>query len=419
MNPFPACSPGKQNLRKMQGFWILLLAVHIISLHLDSCAAFTTTKTNHEELMYGQQLSIRLPAEAYKLEFMSVDRSETEVLWTRFSITKKGIVLGSNSNKEFVLRSVTFEDQGTYTLFNHWNQKLSIHLLKVVAKRSIQNCVAGESLNIYLSGLAKNDATLHFSNQDFSLTLVERGSPVGNLHPEYMGRVQVTKTSIEVLNVNVSDVGNYTLSDRLNRTIKIISMNLVDYPEGVNAAPFMGLLMLLGIPSCMFCYCRKKGCRKNSQPTTTTINTTTNTVNYDNQINPPGPPPGYPAAPTPGYSPGYPAVGESIVHPPPNPTFPPQQPYSGYPATSPAMPPNPGYSPGYPAVGESIVHPPPNPTFPPQQPYSGYPATSPAMPPNPVPQNPAMYTGANIFNSSDSAVQFSINMGKDSSSNFL
>lgn len=84
--------------------------------------------------MYGQQLSIRLPTEAHKLEFMSVDGSETEVLWSRFSITKKGIVLGSNSNKEFVLRSVTFEDQGTYTLFNLWSQKLSIHLLKVVGK---------------------------------------------------------------------------------------------------------------------------------------------------------------------------------------------------------------------------------------------------------------------------------------------
>ncbi|KAK3554057.1 hypothetical protein QTP70_019172 [Hemibagrus guttatus] len=714
----------------MRTFWIVLLAVQFAY----SCLAFLT-KTYHEQKMYGDQLSIRLSSGAEKLQFTSADELEQEVYWSKSSKAKRGVVTGRSDDRNFVIHSVTFDDEGTYTVLNYWNKKSSIYYLKVITKRSLQDCVAGESLSIYLLGLPKNDATLHFSNQDFNLTLVERGSPVGNLtgymgrvqvtktsievlnvnvsdvgnytlrdrqnrrariismklvdghrgsnagplaalllllgippciccccrkrickktsqpnttnttvkydnqinppgpppaygspeasasptpgytpgypalgertvhpppnpafppqppysgypatspamppnpknarlldpslscsyyvakyvtillshclksclparrstqncvageslsiylsglakndatlrfsnqdfnlilvergspvgnvHPEYMGRVQVTTTSIEVLNVNVSDVGNYTLSDRLNRTIKIISMNLVDVHEGVNAGPLISLLMLLGIPPCIFCYCRKKTCRKNSQPTTTTINTTT--VKYDNQINPPGPPPAYanPAAPTPGYSPGYPAVGESIVHPPPNPTFPPQQPYSGYPATSPAMPPNPGYSPGYPAVGESIVHPPPNPTFPPQQPYSGYPATSPAMPPNPgyrpgypavgesivhpppnptfppqqpysgypatspampanngfapmmynaptgsepvkgeippttpllappqpaVPQPPAPHTGTNILNSSDSTVQFSINMGKDSSSNFL
>ncbi|GAA6096448.1 DNA-directed RNA polymerase II subunit RPB1-like isoform X3 [Tachysurus ichikawai] len=333
-----------------------------------------------------------------------------------------------------------------------WILLLAVH---IISKRSIQNCVAGESLNIYLGGLPTVDATLHFSNQDLNLTLVERGAPVGNFHPEYMGRIKVTSSNIQLLNVNVSDVGSYTLSDRLNRKIRIISMNLVDHHEGVSAGPLMSLLILLGIPPCIFCYCRKKTCRKNNQPTTTTtINSTTTTVKYDNQINPPGPPPGYanPAAPTAGYTPGYPPVGESTVHPPPNPTFPPQQPYSGYPATSPAMPPNPGYTPGYPPVGEGAVYPPPSPAFPPQQPYSGYPATSPAMPINPglapvmynapagsepvkgeippstpllappqpeVPQPLAFDTGTNILTSSGSAVQFNVSMGKDSSSNFL
>ncbi|XP_060728942.1 DNA-directed RNA polymerase II subunit RPB1-like isoform X1 [Tachysurus vachellii] len=464
----------------MEGLWILLLAVHIIYY----CAAFTTTKTYYEELMYGQTLSIRLPDDAVSLEFISVDESRTDVLWSKASITKRGTVSGSNSDKRFVIHSVTYDDQGKYTLINYWHQKTSIHLLMVVAKRSIQNCVAGESLNIYLGGLPTVDATLRFSNQDLNLTLVERGSAVGNFHPDYMGRIKVTSSNIQLLNVNVSDVGSYTLSDRLNRKIKIISMNLVDHHEGVSAGPLMSLLILLGIPPCIFCYCRKKTCRKNNQPTTT-INTTTATVKYDNQINPPGPPPGYanPAAPTAGYTPGYTPVGESTVHPPPNPTFPPQQPYSGYPATSPAMPPNPGHTPGYPPVGEGTVYPPPNPAFPPQPPYSGYPATSPAMPINPpynpvypaasgfppaqppqwggppcnqpvpaglapvmynapagsepvkgeippstpllappqpeVPQPPAPGTGTNVLTSSGSAVQFNVSMGKDSSSNFL
>ncbi|TSK22550.1 hypothetical protein Baya_1908 [Bagarius yarrelli] len=437
-----------------------------------------------------------------------------------FSLTKRGRVTGSSSDSKFVIDSVNYEDQGTYTLYNFWNQKISIHLLKVVAKRSTQNCVVGESLSIYLSGIPKNEATLHFLSEDFNLTLVERGLPVGNLHPDYMGRIQVTSDSIEVLNVNVSDVGNYTLSDRLNRKVKIVSMNLVDHHEELNAAPLTGLLILLGIPPCVFCCYKKKICKKNSQPTTS-VNTS---VKCDEPIIPPGPPPAYtsfvgptPAVPTPAYSPGYP---ESIVHPPPNPTFPPQQPYNGDPATSPAMPFNPGYSTGYPAVD---VHPPPNPTFPPQHPYTGDSATSPAMPPNPpynsgypaapwfppaqpphsgvsnqpasagfspvvynahvcpepvkgdippttplltpapnegytsanpavsesivhlppnltfpsqqpysgdlatspamhpnsVPQPPSPYTGTDMLHSSKSAVQFNINMGKDSSVNFL
>lgn len=94
------------------------------------------------------------------------------------------------------------------------------------AKRSSQNCVAGEKFRIPLGGLLRNYATLNFSNQDFNFTLVSHGSPLGNLHPEYLGRIQVTSSSIELLNVNVSDVGNYTLSDRLNRKVGIISMNL-------------------------------------------------------------------------------------------------------------------------------------------------------------------------------------------------
>lgn len=100
-------------------------------------------------------------------------------------------------------------------------------LIVLKAKRSIQDCVAGETLTISLSGLSKDDATLHFSSQDFNLTLVERGSPVGNLRPDYMGRIKVTSKNIEVLGVNVSDVGDYTLRDHLNRKVKIISMKLV------------------------------------------------------------------------------------------------------------------------------------------------------------------------------------------------
>lgn len=106
------------------------------------------------------------------------------------------------------------------------------------AKRDIQNRVAGETLSITLTGLSKNDATLRFLSQDYNITLVERGLPVGNSHPDYMGRIKLTSNSIEVLNVNVSDVGNYTLSDHLNRKVKIISMNLVgEFLPGISKYP--------------------------------------------------------------------------------------------------------------------------------------------------------------------------------------
>ncbi|MCI4376160.1 hypothetical protein PGIGA_G00185010 [Pangasianodon gigas] len=422
----------------MQGFWILLLAVQITY----SCAA----TVYHEERMYGDQLSIRLSMGAEKLQFTSVDETDQHVLWSRFSITKRGTVTGRDGNRKFIIRSLTFDDQGIYTVLNLWNRKMSIHLLKVTTKRSSQNCVAGETFRIPLGGLAKNDATLHFSNEDFNLTLVERGSPVGNLHPEYMGRIQVTSNSIEVLNVNVSDVGNYTLRDRLNRKVKVISMYLVDHHQGITAGPLTALLLLLGIPPCVCCCCRKKICKKNSQPTTNIP-----AVKFDNQVNPPGPPPAYinpaaPAGPPPVYTPGYPAVGESTVHPPPNPTFPPQPPYSGHPATSPAMPPNPEFNPEY--SNQNPLYPPAS-SFPPAQPpqWSGAPSNQPApagfapvmynapagpepakgeitpmtpllTPPEPeVAQNPAPYTDTD--DSSDTAAQFKINKENDSSSNIL
>lgn len=112
--------------------------------------------------------------------------------------------------------------------------------MALAAKRSSQDCVAGETFKITLGDLRRNDATLHFSNEDFNLTLVKHGSPVGNSHPDYLGRIRVTDYNIEVLNVNVSDVGNYTLTDRLNRTAKLIFMNLVgEFPPGVFKYPYL------------------------------------------------------------------------------------------------------------------------------------------------------------------------------------
>lgn len=119
--------------------------------------------------------------------------------------------------------------------FVHANYLIWSVFIVLKANRGTQNCVAGETLSIFLGELSRFEATLAFSNQDYNLTLVDRGSPVGNSHPDFMGRIKLTTNSIEVLNVNMSDVGNYTLSDGLNRKVKIISMNLVgEFLHGIS-----------------------------------------------------------------------------------------------------------------------------------------------------------------------------------------
>ncbi|XP_046725911.1 uncharacterized protein LOC124399185 [Silurus meridionalis] len=395
----------------MAGFWILLLAAHILS----SCDGVLSSNTYYVERLYGEQLSIKLALGAEKLEFTSVDETEKLVLWSRFSQTKKGVVKGKEHDRTFNIQSVTYADQGTYTVLNIWNSKISIYLLKVATKTSSEKCVAGETFKIPLGSLSKNDATLHFLREDFNLTLVDHGLPVGNLHTDYMGRVQVTSNSIEVLNVNISDVGNYTLRDHLNRKLRIISLTLVDHHSRISASPLAAVLLLLGIPPCIYCCCchRKNICKKDSHSTTTAA--PTSTVKFDNSINPPEPPPAYvgpsiPTDPVPAYTPSYPGVGGSIVHPPPNPTLPPQPPYSEY--APPAMPSNSDF--GIPSAQ------------PPQ--YGGVPYNQPA-PAGFVPmvcnapatsvtpllslpqleaQNPAQYTGKDVLDTSDAAIQFNM-----------
>lgn len=82
----------------------------------------------------------------------------------------------------------------------------------------------GKNLSISLDGLLKDDVKLQYSSRDFNLTLVEYGLPVGSKHPGYWGRIQVTTKNVQVLIVDGSDVGNYTLSDRENNTVMIVSM---------------------------------------------------------------------------------------------------------------------------------------------------------------------------------------------------
>ncbi|XP_049337391.1 uncharacterized protein LOC103026353 isoform X1 [Astyanax mexicanus] len=347
----------------MWRIWILL------------CSALLAESQNADyvDVLFGHQLSIRMPSvRSDSLEFTSADETQHYTIWSKV-VSKRGSVIGSGDDRRFVIYSVTFDDQGTYTRKNFWDKVTAVTKLKVLPKRSSRDCVAGETLRISLEGIRRDEASLRFSRDNENLMLVDRGSPVRD-HPDYIGRVKVTTNSIEVLNVNVTDEGNYTLFDGKNRKAVTIRMFIVDH-HPPNHAPFMALLLLLGIPAGVCCCCRKRICRKNSQATATT------TVQSHNVVVPPGPPPDYntpmvPAGPGPMYTPGYPAPGESQVHPPPNPAYPVQPQYGG----QPAMPPNPMYTPGCPAPGDSQIHPPPsNPAYPPLPQYGG----QPAMPPNP------------------------------------
>lgn len=84
----------------------------------------------------------------------------------------------------------------------------------------------GKNLSISLDGLSKDEVKLQYSSKDFNLTMVEHGLPVGNKHHGYWGRIQVITKNIQVLIVDGSDVGKYTLSDRENNTVMIITLSI-------------------------------------------------------------------------------------------------------------------------------------------------------------------------------------------------
>lgn len=93
--------------------------------------------------------------------------------------------------------------------------------------RDIIERIAGEKLTIPLLGLKQSDATLHFFGNYSSVTLVDNGSPVGKNHPDYVNRLKVTSESIQVLNVSVSDLGRYELTNYKGRLVANNTMILV------------------------------------------------------------------------------------------------------------------------------------------------------------------------------------------------
>ncbi|XP_066534309.1 wu:fc21g02 isoform X2 [Hoplias malabaricus] len=411
----------------MWGCWILL------------CAAFFTgscdTKVDYVTLMHGHQLSISLSATVTDtLEYATPDESKHYVLCSKTGICQRGRLTGVSDRKRFTITSVNFDDEGTYIQKNFWNVVTHVTKVKVAAKKTTKDCIPGETLSISMDGLKKEDVNLFFSNYNERIQLVQRGTPLRGVS-DFSDRIKVTSSYIEVLKVNVSDVGNYTLYDGQNRKVVTVLLNLVDHHEGVSGGPLMALLLLLGIPAGICCCCRKRIFKKSYQSTTTTV------MQSENVVAPPGPPPTYnsnmtPMGPGQMYTPGYPAPGGSTVPPPPaNVAYPQQPSYNVQPAMphnpNPAYPPAAVYPPAQPQQWPGAPYNTPAPAaFPPMM-YSAPPgsemeknqgdimlnqglSTTPLIGPE-VGQPPA----TDVLNSSDSAIQFNIGTGKGPAQNFL
>lgn len=223
-------------------------------------------KTTQLKRIHGEQLIIKLPIWYKKLEFSSVKEKQS-VLWPSCAQHTRKYVKESGYKRQFIINPVTYNDQGTYTRWNYRNQVSSVFKLEVFSKwltmplfnlviifgpftvlctvffflstlilpplitlkaaTHIKDCEAGKTFTISLDGLAKEDVTLLFTNEDSNITLVEHGLPVNNSHNHFSERIQVTSSDIQVLNIGVSDMGNYTLTDHEGRKVKVITPHFV------------------------------------------------------------------------------------------------------------------------------------------------------------------------------------------------
>uniref|UniRef100_A0A3B1IPP1 Uncharacterized LOC103040043 n=1 Tax=Astyanax mexicanus TaxID=7994 RepID=A0A3B1IPP1_ASTMX len=213
----------------------------------DPCAS----KIQNMDLSYGHQLSIYLLYQIGSLEFKFINETQINTIWSSSIQPERGAVEGSGFDMHFKINSVNFEDQGDYTQKNNFSKVICVTKVKVHTDRNTQYCGEGKTFTISLAGLSSEEATLRFSSKDVNVMLVQRGSPVENLH-EYSNRIQVTSSSIQVMNVNASDVGQYTLIDGKGREVKIVTLGLA---EPVNLA-FLGFLVLVVLVLAVLGYCK-------------------------------------------------------------------------------------------------------------------------------------------------------------------
>ncbi|XP_058639066.1 uncharacterized protein LOC131544692 isoform X2 [Onychostoma macrolepis] len=433
-----------------------LQMLSIWTLLATAVCAVSVSAISQRLVIHGHQFTLDLPERTKRLEFVSADEHEELTIWERqhksfsFRLSKpsKGEVSNTTKGWTFRIRHVTFDDQGNYTLYN-FDLTISSYIVKVQTRRRVIDRIAGETLNISLAGLKQSDATLHFYRNYSSVTLVENGVPVGRNHPDYINRLKVNSETIQILHVNVSDLGRYELTDLKRRVVLNNTMKLVDkYKYNFKPKKRLLALLLLGIPGAIWYRYRKricKSCRTSKSHTQTEqSNTEPVSIPCSNTVTVPVGPVG-PGDPGQGYFAGYPPhPDQGQIHYP----YPPES--SG----QPAVPPNPGFYPVY--VPQNPVYPPDfGPGLPPAQPpqwnapppqynpsapvnytpvmnrappgpeptgmnMNELPPTAPLLTPQPASQPAVMSSiSTDVLNSSDSGVQFDINKGKSSGSNFL
>ncbi|XP_039545995.1 uncharacterized protein LOC120491999 isoform X1 [Pimephales promelas] len=329
----------------MLSVWTLLAA---------AICAVPVSAISQRDLIHGRQLLLDLPERTASLDFTSADERDKFTIWEHrgLSLSKpsKGQVNNASNGWSFIIRHVTFDDEGTYTLRNHFGATISSYTVKVNTNREIIERVAGEKLSIPLLGLRQSDATLRFYGNYSSVILVENGVPVGKEKPDYINRLKVTSEMIQILNVNVSDLGRYQLTDNKGRTVSNYTMLLVDQHPHNPGVGFLAL-MLLGIP-CGICFCCRKRicnrCRTNKSQTveSNNLNTVPVSIPCSNTVIDPVGPIG-PGGPGQGYIAGYPPHPDQGQINYPQPTE-----WNGQPAVSP----NPGFQPAY--VPQNPVYPP-------------------------------------------------------------
>ncbi len=90
-------------------------------------------------VIHGQQLTLDLPDRTKRLEFISADESEKNIIWeyqkssSGPSKPRKGEVSSASKGWTFRIRHVTFDDQGSYTLYNYFGSTINSYI--VIVKR--------------------------------------------------------------------------------------------------------------------------------------------------------------------------------------------------------------------------------------------------------------------------------------------
>ncbi|XP_049337429.1 uncharacterized protein LOC125802967 isoform X1 [Astyanax mexicanus] len=197
------------------------------------------------DVKYGQQLRIKILVQIKSLGFMSENKLQNNTIWPQSAQSSRGSMEGDM--KHFTINSVNFEDQGVYMQWDNQRNMICATNVTVSTFTKTEKCEAGNSLTISLSDMKKNEASLHFSNKEhLDLMLVRRGVPQRN-SSDFYDRISVTSSSIQVLKISESDVGQYTLFDGNDRKAKIITLELTKPVNWMAICGFGVVVVVLGL----------------------------------------------------------------------------------------------------------------------------------------------------------------------------